>query len=400
MYCANTIPHDNTYFEETFEHISKLTKSFQCRAVPLFSANAISRHMESIIELLDVWNNFSREFSTIFVLLSVLALTVPFVPLLEDLACHGKRKTFKSRQGGLDIAQVRGVKLSFPVLKSYFQHMYFVGSVAGGFYSLLALRILLFKNGNFRLDDTLGYVTIQGMIMFEVHCIRRLYECLFMTKYGSSTMDITAYLVGILHYILVPSTIFCSLLKRDMDSAESCNSIMLTIMRLSSLLLFVVGNFSQFKCHQILFNLKQKKCDSSIAFDENSAALNVNCICNKLNSCDDRGKHGTMTADSYCNRCQCLNSANKSGNKTVHLYSFPRGFGFDYVVCPHYTAEIVIYISFLMLDPASSSLRCLLLWVTSNLSVVADSQFHWYLEKFPEETKKKSSWKRLIPGLW
>ena len=358
----------------------------------MISANAVSRNVDSIIEFLDGEGNFSREFSTIFILLSALALTTPFVPLLGDLACHGKRITSQEvSHHGMATREVRGFS-SFSILKSYFQHMYFVGSVVGGFCLFIALREPLITDDNIFVIDAVPHVCIQGLVMFEAHCIRRLYECLFMTKYGSSTMDITAYLVGILHYILVPSCIICSLLKQGRGTAESCNSDLLSVTRVLSLFLFVVGNISQFKCHQILFNLKKKKSE-------------IRCEANKLRrehdaDCDHKRKHGTVTADCDRNRCQCINVASNLGGDQVHSYSFPRGFGFDYVVCPHYTSEIVIYISFLMLNPASSSLFCMLLWVASNLSVVADSQFHWYTEKFPEEMKKMAELKRLIPGIW
>jgi hypothetical protein len=366
----------------------------------MIAAITVNRFIDKIIELLDVRGNFSREFSTIFTLLSALALTTPLIPLLGDLACHGKRIPSQDVcHNGFGISGVRGSKWSFSILKSYFQHMYLVGSVVGGFYLLITLRVVLISNHDFYIRDALTNVCIQGMVMFEVHCIRRLCECLFMTKYGTSTMDIAGYLVGILHYLLVPSCIFSSLLKRGRDSPESCNSVLLSVTRVLSLFLFVVGNISQFKCHRILFNLKKRKCEMCRIVTKLHAENVVDSIDIALNDCD-KWKRGSTTADSNKNRCQCISVANHFGGDSVHSYSFPRGFGFDNVVCPHYTSEIVIYISFLMLDPTSSSLLCMLLWVASNLSVVADSQFYWYVEKFPEESKKKKDWKRLIPGIW
>jgi 3-oxo-5-alpha-steroid 4-dehydrogenase len=359
------------------------------------TANGI---IDTIIEFLDVRGNFSVEFSTIFIFLSAIALTTPFIPLLGDLACHGKRiPSQEVSHHGSGTREVRGSKWSFSILKSYFRHMYLVGSVVGGFYLLIALRVVLISDYNFYVTDALGNVCIQGMVMFEVHCIRRLYECLLMTKYGSSTMDIAGYLVGILHYVLVPSCILSSLMKRRRDSAEG--SVLLSVTRVLSLFLFAVGNISQFKCHRILFKLKESKCEICRAVAKLRRENDLDSIDIVLNDCDKR-KRGNMNADSNKNRCQCINVTNQLGGDSFHSYSFPRGFGFDYVVCPHYSSEIVIYISFLMLDPTSSSLLCMLLWVASNLSVVADSQFHWYIEKFPEESKKKKGWKRLIPGIW
>jgi 3-oxo-5-alpha-steroid 4-dehydrogenase len=63
-------------------------------------------------------------------------------------------------------------------------------------------------------------------------------------------------------------------------------------------------------------------------------------------------------------------------------YGVPRGGLFEYVCCPHYTAEIVIYASLLALCPGRLVLLCFLL-VVGNLSVSALQTQEWYAETFP-----------------
>jgi len=80
-------------------------------------------------------------------------------------------------------------------------------------------------------------------------------------------------------------------------------------------------------------------------------------------------------------------------------YIFPRGGLFNYVSCPHYTCEIMIYICFnLLLQEKNTCI--LLIWVISNLSVVAQVNLEWYKRMFPSEMEKKKNWKSCIPFLY
>ena len=78
-------------------------------------------------------------------------------------------------------------------------------------------------------------------------------------------------------------------------------------------------------------------------------------------------------------------------------YRLPKTLPFRHTATPHYFAEILLYVSFLLLVPNYASM-CLLVWVTVNLAVVADQQHKWYLSKFPEEVPQR--WSRLIPAVW
>ena len=81
---------------------------------------------------------------------------------------------------------------------------------------------------------------------------------------------------------------------------------------------------------------------------------------------------------------------------------FPTGLGFDWVYCPHYTAEIVLYVSLALLLPRSGAVQAMLLFVAANLAVVADRNYAWYLQHFPRHAKdpRHKHRRRLLPFLY
>lgn len=181
-----------------------------------------------------------------------------------------------------------------------------------------------------------------GIIMFQIQVWRRLAECIFITSFGSSQISIVGYAVGIVHYSLFSHSLFylCihderSLSFEYVDLAQSIIAIV-----------FGIVSMAQFYHHWILFKLK-----------------------------------------------------NGSHNNNINRYGFPRGGLFEWVCCPHYLLEILIYLLFFLQHP-SWRMFFAFIWVGSNLSVVADNQYQWYKGNFEDEFKKNPSWKRLIPYAW
>ena len=81
-------------------------------------------------------------------------------------------------------------------------------------------------------------------------------------------------------------------------------------------------------------------------------------------------------------------------------YELPTARWFQYVSCPHYTAEILIYWSLYSLSikdtilwyPASLGV---LVWVVCDLTVSAYRQHRWYTSQY--SSKIPANWKRLVP---
>jgi 3-oxo-5-alpha-steroid 4-dehydrogenase 3 len=150
-------------------------------------------------------------------------------------------------------------------------------------------------------------------------------------------MSVFGYICGIVHYIIYPFSLF---LNSGTELVASTETVVLAIG------LFVVFSVLQFRMHRILYNLKLKK----------------------------------------------LNQQNEE-------YVLPLGELFDFVTCPHYSCEIMIYFSFAVLTCRQPSDFIPLLWVVVNLSVVASKQFEWYEKRFRTQVKHRQL-KRLIPLVW
>ncbi|MCJ1462287.1 hypothetical protein MMC07_000887 [Pseudocyphellaria aurata] len=80
-------------------------------------------------------------------------------------------------------------------------------------------------------------------------------------------------------------------------------------------------------------------------------------------------------------------------------YTLPMRQPFQYLICPHYTAECLIYLSLAFLAAPDGSLfnrtiLTALMFVSINLSVTASTTMAWYAQKFGEE-KVAGRWKML-----
>jgi 3-oxo-5-alpha-steroid 4-dehydrogenase 3 len=164
--------------------------------------------------------------------------------------------------------------------------------------------------------------------LLYVHLVRRYGECKWVHKSGAlSQMHIAGYLLGILHYLCLPFLLIpyhqssynlaCTLHNSDNpfqggdidgrqchDSSPSSGILQSTSMKVFLNALAIIGciyfQYQQHRHHVILANL--------------------------------RGVGDSM-----------------SSTKTTKHYAIPTGGWFEYVSCPHYFSEIMIYITFAVL---------------------------------------------------
>lgn len=71
-------------------------------------------------------------------------------------------------------------------------------------------------------------------------------------------------------------------------------------------------------------------------------------------------------------------------------YTLPMHPAFQVLICPHYTAECLIYLSFAIMGApggalVNQTLFCAFLFVYVNLSVSASTTKKWYAEKFGKD---------------
>jgi 3-oxo-5-alpha-steroid 4-dehydrogenase 3 len=263
-----------------------------------------------------------------WILLSISTLIICSFQQSNTLWMHGKlrngiNKTILSKLLSMD---------AFLLPKSFFSHMYVTGIISG---------MLVYWITN--TSGIKNYRSIQIFLMFEFHVIRRLVETKYITSYGDSKIHVSAYFVAIVHYIIVPLTLFNnSYAEYDLPSSLSF------LLHATSIILFLYGNYYQYKLHLILYNLKTNN--------------------------------------------------NKNNTNSPQVYKLPVGLWFQNICCPHYFAEIIIYSRFLLLKPFKISLLCLLLWVVINLSIVANTNYNWYKKQFKDTIPK--NWYRIIPGIY
>ena len=83
------------------------------------------------------------------------------------------------------------------------------------------------------------------------------------------------------------------------------------------------------------------------------------------------------------------------GKVVTNKYSIPSEYWFELVTCPHYFAEIMVYISFAVIMLGHNlQWWAIMAMVFTNLIMNAIFTHSWYLEKFPDYPKGR---KAIIP---
>jgi len=174
---------------------------------------------------------------------------------------------------------------------------------------------------------------------------RRLYECIFISKFSKvAKMNILVYTIGHWHYF---GTIV-SLFGNTGDCTE-CSYFRIAIV----LPIFVFAWVKQLEAHTILGNLRQGR------------ELNTET---KLSASDNE-------------------------------YKIPRGGLFEYVSCPNYFCEVLIYICLATLFGFQNSVvNWVNAWVILNQTYSAVISHNWYRNKFGD--KYPNQRKALIPYIF
>jgi 3-oxo-5-alpha-steroid 4-dehydrogenase 3 / polyprenol reductase len=331
-----------------------------------------------------------------YMIMTIIIYLSSVLPFLSDLASHGKTREQQQLQPtSAAIPKHKSSSSSstsvsslihwfnnnemFLVKKKHFRQFYIVGIVCltttlYTYVQMNHLQLQLQVRTSITAAGTTNYQSISiqppspnekiysiSTILLYLHLFRRLYECTYIHKWKeTSMMHIAGYMVGAIHYIWLPLMFIrlpCETCFGDnsdvepkyrsiSDTSYAVQSAETTYgWRIVAVLLCLYGQYQQYRHHVLLANLRkpdryQKSIDSS--------------------------KH---------NRQQ---------------YSLPTDGWFQYVTCPHYFAEIIIYLSFAMLLELEKPIIyhgnrhfMVLLWVASNLTMSARINFRWYQNNLP-----------------
>ena len=276
---------------------------------------------------------------------------------LQSVALHGKMRTDTRRSGTSGVGRVCfGTMLldwnDVTVDKAYFTHFYIVGVMnvlwCGGF---VCIRSSVIRMREFVL-----------WVMLLVHVSRRWYECSFVHVWrDGSKMHVAGYVVGIVHYLLLPYAFF------DLGSCRRNDANTNFIGQVVCVVLFLFGQYQQYRHHNILARIR-------------SGSTGVSC----------------------------------------HQHAIPRTGWFEYVSCPHYLAEILIYLALVLYAKQSLDSYCpfntqffsemkwfdiaqgftqvkeeiLFMWVVVNLSISSSNSHYWYKSKYDDYPSQRRA---LIP---
>ncbi|KAL3683051.1 hypothetical protein R1sor_001073 [Riccia sorocarpa] len=205
------------------------------------------------------------------------------------------------------------------------------------------------------------------LLLFQIHLVRRLYECIFVSKFNpAARMNLLGYIIAIGFYVNAPLILFSQAFGEEgiskaftayltqklkqggdewMESTQKAPDILDLVSYLGRIgwwpylgaAISLFGAYHQFICHDILAGLREDESPGS-----------------------------------------------------SEKYHLPTGDWFELVSCPHYFAEIIIYIGFLVASGGTSPLMYLLLGlVVANLYLVAKPTHEWYLAKFDDYPKSR-----------
>ncbi|KAF0976791.1 hypothetical protein FDP41_004086 [Naegleria fowleri] len=183
------------------------------------------------------------------------------------------------------------------------------------------------------------------ILLYEIHLVKRCIEVFSFQPWTHPARLVGSFLFlsGVSYYICAPLSLFISSLELCNQPKYKDNYIIHMTMTIVGIVLFLWSCLHQYKCHAILFALA--------------------CIKNK--------------------------------NPEIG-YQIPRGDLFEYLYCPHYFTEILMYFSLnLMLGFSQFPMIFCFSFTALNLSYHSFETYRWYQQKFKDKLPK--SRKILLP---
>nr|XP_055041615.1 polyprenol reductase [Misgurnus anguillicaudatus] len=258
--------------------------------------------------------------------------------VFQDLIRYGKTKENIKRPSW---------QLSFDVSKSYFFHFYAVSVLWNGLLLLFSFRsVVMGEAFPDWLIDSLWCLTgrpraawkelqlsvLLLQVLLWVHSLRRLLECLFVSVFSHGVIHIVQYAFGLAYYVLLGLTVLCVNACLTEEGAKSVPfSHQLTWYHVSGVFLFIWASLLQHRSLSLLAKLRT----------------------------DHSGKVKSLA------------------------HKMPCGDWFEWVSCPHYLAELLIYTAMSVCCGCSSvTWWMVVLYVLYNQALAAQLCHDYYRSKF------------------
>ncbi|KAI7800247.1 polyprenol reductase [Triplophysa rosa] len=286
-----------------------------------------------------IWFSLALCFMVAFCLYK-FSLKLPYEldRVFQDLIRYGKTKDNIKRQSW---------QLVYDVSKRCFYHFYAVSVMWNGLLLLFSLRsVVIGEMFPDWLMDLLWCLTGRSrtawkelqlsvlllQVLLWIHSLRRLLECLFVSVFSNGVIHVVQYTFGLAYYVLLGLTVLCINASSTQEGVKSVALFyQLTWHHVIGTLLFVWASLLQHRSLSLLANLRT----------------------------DHSGKVETLA------------------------HKMPQGGWFDWVSCPHYLAELLIYTA-MSVCCGCSSLTCWLvvLYVLCNQALAAQLCHDYYRSKF------------------
>ncbi|XP_047231332.1 polyprenol reductase [Girardinichthys multiradiatus] len=216
--------------------------------------------------------------------------------LFQDLIRYGKTKQKLNRAEWLRV---------FDVPKRWFWHFYAISVFWNVFLLLLSINFIYqlqsypsWLTGMLKIltgvpsfdGQAPQLATVLVQLLLCVHSLRRLLECLFVSVFSDGVMHLVQYLFGLGYYMVLGLTVLCS---DQMAKGPGTLLSQLDWIHVAGFVLFIAASLLQHQSTVLLARLRK----------------------------------------------------GKSGRVETLAHRVPEGGWFDLVSCPHYFAELLIYIS-------------------------------------------------------
>uniref|UniRef100_A0A3Q3C495 Polyprenal reductase n=1 Tax=Haplochromis burtoni TaxID=8153 RepID=A0A3Q3C495_HAPBU len=252
--------------------------------------------------------------------------TCPAYVLFQDLIRYGKTKQSLKRDEWLRV---------FDVPKRWFWHFYAVSVGWNGLLLVLYLSFI-FQHQSYPLwlSDFLDILTgahssdsqvpqlstVLVQLLLWVHSLRRLLECLFVSVFSDGAMHLVQYMFGLGYYIMLGLTILCC---DRMEKGLSWCFLCASMCTIPWFICFVVLMLPPFLLERssLLSQLDWLLVAGFLLFIWASWL-----------------QHQSMVLLARLR-------TGKSGTVETLTHRVPKGGWFELVSCPHYFAELLIYIS-------------------------------------------------------
>ncbi|CAH0717475.1 unnamed protein product, partial [Brenthis ino] len=245
------------------------------------------------------------------------------------------------------------------VPKALYRHFYAFSSVFSGVTLLYAFFVYCFEFSVHRyivvilkllLEQDEPSVSAPAVLLalslLTIQCIRRCYETYYLQVFAkSSKMNLSHYLVGLVHYFAVivavvgQAPLFCGPHNQEKVTWNDTKTLILSV---PCTIIFLRAWYEQYKSNIIFANLRKDK---------------------------------------------------KSGEVVTEEHKIPHGRLFEHISSPHRLCEIILYIVLVLLIP-TRTFFCIFLWVIANQVQTAIHAHAWYKKTFKDYPSNRTA---LIP---